>query len=136
MPQGIEVVVPMGTSMQANSLQTAALVVTPTVTTRRGTPENVLRRALIAWLLAPVWLASPPASAQAAPKLGQPARPTVARADSVPLAVFADMIGGDESKALAALARIGDNWRESSAALLIEMVPRRYCQLDGPFLTS
>ena len=42
----------------------------------------------------------------------------------VPLQVFADVLGRDEVKALAAVKRLGDNWRESSAALLIEMVYR------------
>jgi hypothetical protein len=125
MPPGIEADLSVATqAVPADPLQTAALAVTPTVSTRRGTPENASRRSLIAWLLAPVFLANPPASAQAARKPSQPAGPTAAPAEPIPLAVFADVIGGDESKALAAIARIGDNWRESSAALLIEMVPR------------
>ena len=85
---------------------------------------NDLRRSFIASLLVPVCLSHSAADAQTAPKATQPARPTAGRAGPVPLAVFADAIGGDETKALAAVARIAEHWHESSAALLIEMVYR------------
>ena len=85
---------------------------------------NDLRRSFIASLLVPVCLSHSAADAQTAPKATQPARPTAGRAGTVPLAVFADAIGGDETKALAAIARIAEHWHESSAALLIEMVYR------------
>ena len=40
----------------------------------------------------------------------------------VPLAVFYSIAGEDEAKALAALKRIGDNWRDAYAAMLLEMM--------------
>ncbi len=42
--------------------------------------------------------------------------------DFLPLGVFTDVISNDEPKALAALKRIEENWDDSSAAMLIEMV--------------
>ena len=42
----------------------------------------------------------------------------------LPLAVFEDVIGADDAKALAAVVRITEQWHDSSAALLIEMVHR------------
>ena len=50
------------------------------------------------------------------------ARPAAVRQTHLPLDVFMAVIAEDESKALAALARIDHNWQESSAAMLIEMV--------------
>jgi hypothetical protein len=41
-----------------------------------------------------------------------------------PIAIFTAVMGADEAKAMAALARIENQWHESSAALLIEMVYR------------
>ena len=38
--------------------------------------------------------------------------------------MFTTVVGNDEAKAIDALTRIEDNWHESSAALLIEMVHR------------
>ena len=51
-----------------------------------------------------------------------PTRPAAARQAHLPLDVFAAVIGEDEKKALAALARIEQNRHESSAAMLIEMI--------------
>ena len=51
-----------------------------------------------------------------------PTRPAAARQVHLPLDVFAAVIGEDEKKALAALARIEQNRHESSAAMLIEMI--------------
>ena len=51
-----------------------------------------------------------------------PTRPAAARQVHLPLDVFAAVIGEDEKKALAALARIEQNRNESSAAMLIEMI--------------
>ena len=45
-----------------------------------------------------------------------------ARPGAAPLADFAALVADDEAKAAAALARIGAQWHESSAALLIEAV--------------
>jgi Protein of unknown function (DUF3179) len=42
----------------------------------------------------------------------------------LPLSVFTTAVDNDEAKALVALTRIEQNWHESSAALLIEMVYR------------
>ena len=74
---------------------------------------NDLRRTLIAALplQAGLWAAS--ASAQSA---------LTPRAAPVPLTVFEDVLGDDENKAVAAVMRIAENWHESSAALLIEMI--------------
>ena len=74
---------------------------------------NDLRRTLIAaWpLQAGLWAASASAQSALAP-----------RAAPVPLTVFADVLGSDETKAVAAVMRIAENWHESSAALLIEMI--------------
>ena len=85
---------------------------------------NAVRCSVIASMLALVCLANPPAAAQAGTQQSQPARATAARADPLPLAEFTAVIGDDEMKALAALARIEKNWRDSSAAMLIEMVYR------------
>ena len=67
---------------------------------------NTLRRSLIASLLASRCL------------------PSWSQASHIPLAVFIDVIGDDETKALAAVDRLADEWRESSAALLVETVHR------------
>ena len=74
---------------------------------------NDLRRTLLAALplQAGLWAASAAAQVTQA-----------ARAGPVPLAVFVDVLGDDETKAQAAVARIAANWHESSAALLIEMI--------------
>ena len=82
---------------------------------------NTLYRFLIGSLLALAGITNPPAAGQTAPKPSQGARPTSAQAEHLPIAVFADAIGDDEAKALAAVSRIGANWRDSSAAMLIEM---------------
>jgi len=73
-----------------------------------------LRRRLIAAL----WL---PAGFSPTRVVAQAARPP-ARPSALPLSDFAALIADDETKASAALARIGAQWHESSAALLIEMV--------------
>ena len=85
---------------------------------------NAVRCSVIASMLALACLSNPPAAAQAGTQQSQPARATAARADPLPLAEFTAVIGDDEMKALAALARIEKNWRDSSAAMLIEMVYR------------
>ena len=74
---------------------------------------NVVRRWLIATLPLQAGLWAARASAQIA---------QTARAGPAPLAVFSDALGDDESKAVAAITRIAENWHESSAALLIEMI--------------
>ena len=73
-----------------------------------------LRRRLIAALWLPVGLSPTCSAAQAARPPAQPS--------ALPLSDFAALIADDETKASAALARIGAQWHESSAALLIEMV--------------
>ena len=90
-----------------------------------------LRRRLIAALLLPVGLAPIHVGAQSEKSLpraqvrpGATQRPAVARKGSLPLAVFEDVIGADDAKALAAVVRITEQWHDSSAALLIEMVYR------------
>ena len=75
---------------------------------------NIARRSVVAAVLASGAL-PPRVYGQAAPK---------AQPGHLPLQVFADVLGRDEAKALAALKRMADPWRESSAALLIEMVYR------------
>ena len=60
--------------------------------------------------------ASQPVAAQSADKLSAALRPAV-----VPLATFHGLADGDEAKALASLKRIGDNWRDAYAAMLLEM---------------
>ncbi len=84
---------------------------------------NDFRRSLIASLLVPACgLTHTTVAAQTA-RRSNPASGTAAEsARFVPIGVFVDAIGDDETKALAALARIGQEWHESSAALLIEMV--------------
>ena len=86
---------------------------------------NDVRRSLIASLLVPACgLTHTTVAAQTA-RGSNPSSVTAAEsARFVPISVFADAIGDDETKALAALARIGQEWHESSAALLIEMVHR------------
>ena len=76
-------------------------------------PMNELRRTLIAALplQAGLWGAGAVAQSALAP-----------RAVPVPLTVFAAVLGDNETKAMAAVSRITDNWHESSAALLIEMI--------------
>ena len=83
---------------------------------------NALRRSLIASSLALACLAIPAVAEQSSSKPSQPARTTLARTGHLPFDTFTALIGDDETKALAAVARIGENWRESSAAMLIEMV--------------
>ena len=74
---------------------------------------NDLRRSLIAALplQAGLWAASAEAQITQA-----------TRAGPVQLTVFADVLGNDENKAVAAVTRITENWHGSSAALLIEMI--------------
>jgi len=74
-----------------------------------------LVRVRIALLLACLLL---PAAQFAAPAAAP------ATAEHLPLGVFFDALGDDERAALAAVERIGSEWHESSAALLIEMIPR------------
>lgn len=69
-----------------------------------------LRRRLIAALWLPVGLSPTRVAAQAV------------RPNALPLSDFAALIADDETKASSALERIGAQWHESSAALLIEMV--------------
>ena len=77
---------------------------------------------LICCALALGCLTNQPAEAQAGAK--PPPGPTAPRQGLLPLGTFMAVIGDDETKALAALARIEQNWHESSAAMLIEMVYR------------
>ena len=74
---------------------------------------NELRRTLMAALplQAGLWGASVAAQSVLAP-----------RDVSLPLTVFVEVLGDDENKAVAAVSRIVENWHESSAALLIEMI--------------
>ena len=52
------------------------------------------------------------------------AAPTAARRDAVlPLAVFYEVGGEDEAKALAALKRLGERWDNRYAALLLDILP-------------
>ena len=67
-------------------------------------------------------LTSPVSTAQVSAKPTPPPRPAAARPDMLPIGVFVAVIGDDETKALAALARIEREWHDSSAAMLIEMV--------------
>lgn len=86
---------------------------------------NDLRRSLIAALLVPACGLTHTAVAAQTARKSNPSSGTAAEAARfVPIAAFADAIGDDETKALAALARISQDWHESSAALLIEMVHR------------
>jgi len=62
--------------------------------------------------------------AGAAQASGEPPRPAAPRQDPLPLGVFTAVVGDDETQALAALDRIERNWHESSATMLIDMVPR------------
>ena len=70
---------------------------------------------------------APPLAAQTAdrvpaPKPAKPAPPTAARPALLAPTVFIAVVSDDEKKALAALLRIEQNWHESSAAMLIEML--------------
>ncbi len=65
---------------------------------------------------------SPVSSAQVIGKPTQPPRPVAPRPDYLPRGVFTAVVGDDETKALAALARIERHWHDSSLAMLIEMV--------------
>ena len=67
-------------------------------------------RALILAALAASCLAGPPAASQGARKA------------DLPLAVFHALLDGDEAKAQAALKRIGDNWQDAHAAILLEVI--------------
>ena len=80
------------------------------------------RRSVVVCLLALPGLAHRTAAAQSAPKPKPAAGATAAPPGLLPIAVFADAVGADEAKALAAVARIARPWHESSAALLIEMI--------------
>jgi len=71
-------------------------------------------RRLIQLLLIAVCCVVQPAAAQ-----GKPA--TAPRPAVVPLPVFYSLADADEAKALAALKRIGDHWRDEYAAMLLEM---------------
>ena len=64
---------------------------------------------------------SPVSSAQVIGKPTQPPRPVAPHPDYLPLGVFTAVVGDDEAKALAALARIERHWHDSSLAMLIEM---------------
>jgi hypothetical protein len=64
-------------------------------------------------------------TAQAADSVPQPAQPAphkTARQTLLAPEVFIAVVGEDEKRALAALASIEQNWHESSAAMLIEML--------------
>lgn len=80
--------------------------------------------ALIYSALVFAYVVSPVGAAQDSGKPAQPPRAAAPRQAPLPLGVFTAVVGGDEAKALAALARIERNWHESSSALLIEMVHR------------
>ena len=83
---------------------------------------NTMYRFLIGSLLALAGLMNPPTAAQTAPMPSQGARPAGAQSRHLPIAPFVDAIGEDEAKALVAVSRIGKDWHDSSAAMLIEMV--------------
>jgi len=74
-------------------------------------------RTSILVLLVAACCASQPIAAQSAGKSAISARP-----DVVPLATFFSLGDEDEAKALASLKRIGDNWRDAYAAMLLEIV--------------
>jgi Protein of unknown function (DUF3179) len=63
-------------------------------------------------------------SAAAAKTRSDVTAPVISREAFLPITVFNTVIGNDEVKALAAMQRIENEWHESSAALLIEMVYR------------
>ena len=81
------------------------------------------RRCPILVALVVAVLASNPLPAQGADKGGGTA-PTQAAPNKavIPLAVFYALAGEDEARAQVALKRIGDNWQNAYAAMLLEMV--------------
>jgi len=86
---------------------------------------NARACALICSALALGCVTSQYAAAQADIKPARPpSQPAATRQEHLPLGVFMAVVGDDETKALAALQRIEQNWHESSAAMLIEMVFR------------
>ena len=74
-------------------------------------------RASVLILLLAACCASPPIAAQGAARPPAAPRPAV-----VPLAAFFSLADADEAKALAALKRIGDNWRDAYGGMLLEMI--------------
>ena len=74
-------------------------------------------RSSILILLLAACFAVQPLAAQSAGKPPAAPRPVV-----VPLAAFYSLADEDEAKALASLKRIGDNWRDAYAAMLLEMI--------------
>ena len=68
------------------------------------------------------FLTNPAAYAQTGAKPTPPSRLAALHQAQLPLGVFMAVVGDDEGKALAALERIDQNWHESSAAMLIEMI--------------
>ncbi len=74
-------------------------------------------RASILIFLIAACCASQPIAAQNAGKPPASPRPVV-----VPLAAFYSLADEDEAKALASLKRIGDNWRDAYAGMLLEMI--------------
>jgi hypothetical protein len=106
---------------------------TPHTATAPKTPRNPIPSAR-RWVATGIglWLACSASLAQTAAPAGTP-KPAQAKTAAsqakpshkfLPLSVFASVVDNDEAKALAALAQIENNWHESSAALLIEMVYR------------
>ena len=83
---------------------------------------NVLACTLICSALVLGALANPAAQAQTGTQPPPPSRPAAARQAPLPLGVLMAVTGDDETKALAALARIDREWHDSSLAMLIEMV--------------
>ncbi len=82
-----------------------------------------LRRGVMLVALAAVSIGSIPVAAQGADKAGTkaPGQPAPIKA-AIPLAVFHALAGQDEAGAQTALKRIGDNWQNAYAAMLLEMV--------------
>ena len=74
-------------------------------------------RAPILIVLIAACCASQPIAAQSTGKPSASPRPVV-----VPLGAFYSLADTDEAKALASLKRVGDNWRDAYAAMLLEMI--------------
>ena len=80
-----------------------------------------LRRGVILVALAAVSVVTTPAAAQSADKAGNKApRQAAPIKAAIPLTVFYALAGNDEAGAQAALKRIGDDWHNAYAAMLLE----------------
>ena len=77
---------------------------------------------LIVAVLAVACGAGLPAAAQGTGAAARSAPVATARTGVVPLAVFYALVGEDETRALAALKRIGEGWQNAYAAMLLEMM--------------